>query len=71
MVVFKDAYDRGFHETTHDELILPTLANIARYQQLHCLQSTTTLGSKDVKVTYAMECWCSRQMYCCWCLSLW
>ena len=28
MVVIKDAYDPGFHETTHDELILPTLLAI-------------------------------------------
>ena len=37
----------------------------------HCSQSTATWGSKDVKATYAMECWCSRQMHRCWCRSLW
>ena len=39
MVVIKDAYDPGFHATTPDELILPTLLAINSYiacnPQLH------------------------------------
>ena len=28
-------------------------------------------GIKSAKGTHAMKCWCSRRIYCFWCLSLW